>query len=176
MSGGLKALGWLLVVLLLAAAGWQAKRALTRKGQPTERVAETTSMAASVPASPTSLSITIRDRSYQATASAALVLPSLAPLSSLISSPSSSQPSVGVISISDVGFKPAALTVKSGDNVLFINDGQANHWPVVEGLKVGSPEAALPTGERWSVKIEAAGVYSIKDQLFPSFSGQLVVK
>lgn len=86
-----------------------------------------------------------------------------------------------VVRITDSGFEPSQLEIKQGEAVVFINDGQDQHWPASDihpthGLY---PEfdvkRGLAPGERWLFTFAQAGDWTMHDHLYPQFLGKITV-
>lgn len=85
------------------------------------------------------------------------------------------------ISISDTGFSPATVTVKSGTTVTFMNNGQALHWPasnphpVHTDLSGFDAQKGLATGESYSFTFTKTGTWGFHDHLNAAMKGSVVV-
>jgi plastocyanin len=78
------------------------------------------------------------------------------------------------ITISTLGFVPAAMTINQNDTVTWTNTDTADHQVV--GDKAGLTSTVLHTGESFSFVFKKAGTFQIKDALDKSFRGTVVVK
>ena len=94
------------------------------------------------------------------------------------------------------GFVPAALTVKKGDSVTWVNESGRNVWPAsamhpthtvypASGIeKCGTSEAAtifdacsgIPTGNSWSFVFDEVGTWKYHDHLRASVFGSVTVE
>ncbi len=126
--------------------------------------------------------------------------PSLAPPSEVLNNDDLSQPSDSTnidtvteekvaklisdvtVSMTDTGFVPSFVTVEAGTNVIFMNDGQALHWPASnvhpthEILSGFDAKQGLHTGESYSFVFEKKGEWGFHDHLFPKLKGEIVVE
>jgi 3',5'-cyclic-AMP phosphodiesterase len=75
------------------------------------------------------------------------------------------------ISISNFTFAPAAITVRAGQEVTWMNEDDAPH--TVVGTDAGSPlkSPALDTGDKYSVRLTQAGTYRYFCSLHPHMTG-----
>ena len=89
--------------------------------------------------------------------------------------------SVKTVSMTDTGFLPASITVPVGTTVLFVNNGQAPHWPASDphpehsDLPAFDAKQPLQTGEEYSYTFSEAGTWKYHDHLMPSVTGVVVV-
>lgn len=86
-----------------------------------------------------------------------------------------------IIRMTENGFEPRELTITTGDEVTFINNDNADHWPAsnfhpthtlyseFDALK------GIVPGESWKFKFEKAGTWRMHDHLIPHFTGAIVV-
>src|SRR3989344_2985529 len=79
------------------------------------------------------------------------------------------------------GFEPKELTVTQGDEVIFINNDEADRWPASNFHPTHTlyPEfdslKGIPPGESWKAKFEKVGAWRMHDHLFPHMTGTIVV-
>jgi|GEM_PF-660292 len=87
-----------------------------------------------------------------------------------------------VVSMTDLGFFPASISVETGTTVTFINDGQSLHWPASDvhpthNLLPGfDANKGISTGGVYTYKFTKAGEWSFHDHLNPDFVGSIVVE
>lgn len=79
------------------------------------------------------------------------------------------------ISISNFTFAPAAITVRAGQQLTWMNEDDAPH--TVLGSDPGSPlkSAALDTGDKYSVTLTRPGAYQYFCSLHPHMTGTVTV-
>jgi len=86
------------------------------------------------------------------------------------------------ISMTDVGFSPATITVAAGTTISFVNDGQALHWPASfihpahQVLSGFDSNRGVATGDRYSYTFTEAGSWQFHDHLNPSVTGTITVE
>lgn len=86
------------------------------------------------------------------------------------------------ISMDDTGFSPATLSVAVGTTVVFVNDGQALHWPASavhpthEVLPGFDSKKGIATGDRYSYTFTEAGTWRFHDHLNPQLTGTIIVE
>lgn len=89
---------------------------------------------------------------------------------------------VAAVGINDDGFSPAEITVAPGTTVIFINNGQAAHWPASDPhpLHIRLPgfdaKRALQTGEEYSFTFVKTGSWTYHDHLNSAVKGTVIVK
>ena len=107
------------------------------------------------------------------------VSPSLSPSTSV--SPAAKVPA-NTISITETGFLPENLTIKSGDTVVFVNNGQAQHWPASDPHPAHTnyagfdAEKSLETGDTFNFTFTKTGVWEFHDHLNPVLRGTIIVQ
>jgi len=86
------------------------------------------------------------------------------------------------IEIDELGFHPAEVTITAGTTVLFVNNGQAKHWPASdvhpthEILPEFDANKGLETGETYSYTFNDVGEWSMHDHLNPRLVGTITVQ
>ncbi len=86
-----------------------------------------------------------------------------------------------IIRMTENGFEPKTLTVTAGDEVLFINNDDTDHWPASNFHPTHTlyPEFdskdGIAPGESWKIKFEKVGVWRMHDHLFPHLTGTITV-
>jgi len=81
------------------------------------------------------------------------------------------------ITIKDFAFSPAALTVKTGTTVTWVNDDSAPHTVVSDdGAPVPFTSAQLATGASFQQTFTQAGTYPYHCSIHPSMKGTIVVE
>ncbi len=103
--------------------------------------------------------------------------------------------SASIISVDESGFTPADVTVPVGTKVVFVNNGQASHWPASaihpthksypgsdikkcsteEALTIFDACRGLTTGQEFSFTFNEAGTWQYHDHLQPSVFGTIIV-
>lgn len=86
------------------------------------------------------------------------------------------------VSMTDTGFSPATLSVAAGTAVVFVNDGQALHWPASaihpthEVLPGFDSKKGIATGDRYSFTFTEAGNWRYHDHLNPQLTGTIIAE
>lgn len=86
------------------------------------------------------------------------------------------------ISMSEMGFSPTSVSISAGDEVTFVNDGQAAHWPASDVhpthaiLSGFNAKRGLATGEAYSYVFAVAGTWQCHDHLMPQYKCEIIVK
>lgn len=86
------------------------------------------------------------------------------------------------IKITDKGFEPRDLTIKTGETIVFVNNDSQDHWPASDPHPTHSilPEfdakKPLKSGETFKFKFEQAGRWPCHDHLNPSLRCLIVVE
>lgn len=86
-----------------------------------------------------------------------------------------------IIRITENGFEPKELTVSEGDEVIFLNNDNKDHWPASDFHPTHTLYEEFDTrkgirpGESWKFKFEKTGSWRIHDHLFPHMTGIIVV-
>jgi 3',5'-cyclic-AMP phosphodiesterase len=95
--------------------------------------------------------------------------------STLSAASASSTAALRPVSISNFTFTPAALTVRAGEEVTWVNEDDAPH--TVVGADPGSPlkSPALDTGDKYSAKLTQPGTYKYFCSLHPHMTGAVTV-
>jgi plastocyanin len=75
--------------------------------------------------------------------------------------------------IDAMAFKPATLTIKTGDRVVFQNQDLVPHTATAPGR---FDSGVIQTGASWSVDLKTAGRYDYVCLLHPSMKAVLVVR
>jgi len=87
-----------------------------------------------------------------------------------------------VVSMTDEGFTPTAVSLPVGGTVMFVNNGQGLHWPASdvhpthEILPDFDAKRGLTTGERYSYTFTEPGNWRFHDHLHPSFTGTINIE
>ncbi|HVX48412.1 MAG TPA: cupredoxin domain-containing protein [Candidatus Saccharimonadales bacterium] len=93
----------------------------------------------------------------------------------------SSGPKIAAVKITDQGFQPATLTVKSGTTITWTNGGVVMHqvasnpFPKDDGLP-GLKSEILNNTQTYSFVANKTGTYGYHDQLNPTMNGTIVVE
>jgi plastocyanin len=86
-----------------------------------------------------------------------------------------------IVQMSDDGFSPKDMTIKTGDTIIFENIGEEDHWPASNIHPTHSiysefdPRTPVLTNESWSFTFEEEGEWQYHDHLFPRFIGTITV-
>lgn len=86
-----------------------------------------------------------------------------------------------IIRMTKNGFEPKELTVVEGDEVLFINNDDADRWPASnfhpthEIYPEFDTKGNVKPGQSWKMKFENVGTWRMHDHLFPHMTGTIVV-
>ncbi len=87
-----------------------------------------------------------------------------------------------VIRMSDTGFSPSRLTIKKGQVVTFVNEGEHDHWPASnihpthEVDAEFDPRKPIPPGQSWSFAFQKSGVWRFHDHLYPESGGVIIAE
>jgi plastocyanin len=76
--------------------------------------------------------------------------------------------------IANFSFEPATLTVKAGTTVTWVNRDDEPHTATATDKRFNSK--TLDTGDRFSQKFDAPGVYNYYCALHPHMTGKIIVK
>lgn len=91
--------------------------------------------------------------------------------------PASSASSLDTITIKDFAFSPAALTIKTGTTVTWVNDDSAPHTVVSDdGAPAPFTSPQLATGASFPQRFAQAGTYAYHCSIHPSMKGTVVVE
>jgi 3',5'-cyclic-AMP phosphodiesterase len=101
-----------------------------------------------------------------------------APAAMAATAVTSAQPAASggpAVSISNFTFAPAAITVKAGQELTWMNEDDAPH--TVMGSDPGSPlrSPALDTGDRYTIALSKPGIYRYFCSLHPHMTGAVTV-
>lgn len=86
-----------------------------------------------------------------------------------------------IIRMTANGFEPKELTVVQGDEVLFINNDEADRWPASNFHPTHTlypefdPKVHIKPGESWKFTFEKTGTWRFHDHLIPHMTGTIVV-
>lgn len=87
-----------------------------------------------------------------------------------------------VVKITDNGFEPKTLTIKSGETVKFVNDSSDDAWPasnyhpthrLYPGFDAKKP---LLHGDSYSFTFKKVGTWTYHNHLEPTTQGTIIVK
>ena len=87
-----------------------------------------------------------------------------------------------IVEITSSGFIPKALTINSGNTVVFANKDSSSHWPAsavhpTHQLYPGfDARHGLAENEEYSFKFDKKGSWKYHDHLNPSLTGTIVVQ
>jgi hypothetical protein len=96
-------------------------------------------------------------------------------------SPKPSPVAFATISMDDEGFKPDTIEIKRYTQVMFKNNGTADHWPAsnlhpTHGIYPEfDPQVGIEPGKEWSFVFDKIGRWKFHDHLFPLVHGEIVV-
>ena len=77
------------------------------------------------------------------------------------------------VSIKDMSFSPASITVSPGDTVIWSNDDDRDHTVIAADGSFASPN--IRTGGSYSAKFDKAGRFPYACQYHPRMKGVIVV-
>jgi plastocyanin len=77
------------------------------------------------------------------------------------------------VKITATAFKPATVTIATGDAVKWSNTDTKNHQVVANNGAFASP--IIGAGRSWTHTFKTAGTYRYHDSLYPSLTGKVVV-
>lgn len=86
-----------------------------------------------------------------------------------------------IIRMTKNGFEPKELTVTEGDEVLFINNDDTDHWPASNFHPTHTlypefdPLKGIHPGGSWKFKFEKVGTWRMHDHLSPHITGTIIV-
>lgn len=86
------------------------------------------------------------------------------------------------ISISEAGFEPKELRIKTGDEVIFKNTGIQDHWPASDPhpthtiLPEFDAKKPIKSGQTFQFKFNKAGIWPCHDHLNPSLRCVIIVE
>ena len=87
-----------------------------------------------------------------------------------------------VVSISPQGFNPAAITVKKGSTVIFLNEDlgaphqpASNPHPIHTDYPGFDADEPIPPGGSYSFPFDRVGIWRYHDHLNPSRAGTVIV-
>lgn len=86
------------------------------------------------------------------------------------------------VSMTDTGFEPSTVTIPVGTTVVFVNNGQALHWPASdvhpthEILPGFDAKRGLATGDTYSYTFQKKGSWGMHDHLNPRSTATVVVE
>lgn len=95
--------------------------------------------------------------------------------------PVSTAPKTYEVSMTDTGYAPAALTIKKGDTVKFINNGTKLNWPASAphpthtDYSAFDPKKGIAVGGSWSFTFDQLGKWPYHDHLNPTRYGSITV-
>lgn len=89
---------------------------------------------------------------------------------------------VSSVKYTNAGFAPAALEIKAGETVTFVNESETNMWvasaihPTHELLPAFDQKTGTPKGSVYSFTFNNPGVWKFHDHLNPGAKGSVTVK
>lgn len=94
------------------------------------------------------------------------------------------QPTVSAVEVdmTDVGFSPATLTIKTGTTVKFVNKSSHDYWPASGPHPIHTTcpgfdsKGAVKPGDSYSFTFTVAKVCPMHDHLNPSVHGSITVE
>jgi plastocyanin len=84
------------------------------------------------------------------------------------------EPAVHVITIEGMQFHPAALTVRRGDHIIWMNKDLFPHSAT--GPKGSFDSASIPAGSSWTFVAEKAGAFTYTCSFHPTMKATLTVR
>ena len=86
-----------------------------------------------------------------------------------------------IIRMTGKGFEPKEITILHGDEVLFINNDDADRWPASNFHPTHTlysefdPQKVIAPGEFWKFKFDKLGTWRMHDHLIPHMTGTITV-
>jgi plastocyanin len=77
------------------------------------------------------------------------------------------------VSIANIQFSPASLTIHAGDSVVWTNKDDRDHTVIAQDGSFGSP--AIRRGETFTFQFDKAGKYDYGCKLHPRMKGTIIV-
>jgi plastocyanin len=81
----------------------------------------------------------------------------------------------GEVSMADIAFDPAELTVSAGDTVTWTNDDSVDHDVTADSFSSGDPGGIAP-GETFEHTFEEAGMFDYVCTVHPGMEGSVTVE
>ena len=85
------------------------------------------------------------------------------------------KPATHTVTIDAVSFKPATLTIKAGDSVVWVNKDVVTHTATAEGAG-GFESGALASGASWKHTFKGKADFAYLCRFHPTMKGRLVVE
>jgi plastocyanin len=79
------------------------------------------------------------------------------------------------VSMKDIKFDPAEVTVKPGDAVTWVNDDSVGHDVTADGFKSGDP-GGMQNGDTFEHTFEKAGTFDYVCSVHPGMEGTVTVE
>jgi plastocyanin len=79
------------------------------------------------------------------------------------------------VSMENIEFKPADVTVKAGDTVTWVNDDSVGHDVTGDDFKSGDP-GAMKSGDTFEHTFDAAGTFDYVCTVHPGMEGSVTVE
>ena len=81
----------------------------------------------------------------------------------------------GDVTMKDIKFNPAKVTIKPGQTVVWTNDDSVGHDVTATGFKSGSP-GGIENGQTFQHKFPKKGTFKYQCSVHPGMTGVVVVK
>jgi plastocyanin len=81
----------------------------------------------------------------------------------------------GDVTMKDIKFNPAKVTIKKGQTVVWTNDDSVGHDVTSDTFKSGSP-GGIENGQTFQHKFAKAGTFKYRCSVHPGMEGTVVVK
>jgi plastocyanin len=81
----------------------------------------------------------------------------------------------GDVTMKDIKFNPAKVTIKKGQTVVWTNDDSVGHDVTAPGFKSGSP-GGIENGQTFQHKFPKKGAFKYQCSVHPGMTAQVVVK
>jgi plastocyanin len=79
------------------------------------------------------------------------------------------------VSMENIEFKPAEVTIKAGDAVTWVNDDSVGHDVTGDNFKSGEP-GAMKNGDTFEHTFDAAGTFDYVCTVHPGMEGSVTVE
>ena len=81
----------------------------------------------------------------------------------------------GDVTMKDIKFNPAKVTIKAGQTVVWTNEDSVGHDVTADGFKSGSP-GGIEHGQTFQHKFPKKGTFKYQCSVHPGMTAQVVVK
>jgi plastocyanin len=81
----------------------------------------------------------------------------------------------GDVTMKDIKFNPAKVTIKKGQTVVWTNEDSVGHDVTSDGFKSGDP-GGIENGQTFQHKFPKKGTFNYQCSVHPGMTGEVVVK